>query len=1014
MSTTVSMLCALTEGMTSSDSILEGYLRTLDCDQPIYKKGTLLLFDATTMEMIPCLIDRFCPQINEKGVEIKEWNYIYDEKNGYRYLEFSLVNVFTQRAELSALHSGIIEDLAVVNSAIESGTLFYTPSLSRKHVSQSSVNAAGVVVAISPLYTPLHSEARFFVEIADSDEKSAITLSFCGDKDIHYQLCFRIGQYYTFTDLSPVTISYGRYTRNVLQYQQSSTFQIITASLYQQLEFIEDSPADQHTLTVSKISDEKTTYTGYITRIIDSVLGIYELDDAIILSVFHHFVSAQPFRVNTQIRITHYHKTYIYAENYRSFLLNDLWKMKEGLQGALVACNRTRIEIISFPRSCYIELNDLPALNDTREALAMYMITHRHTFAQCMRFLEIYATLVKRFKLVSLTADQFKSVVEKISRYIFKATNTPVTREHGDLGNDFFEHDKVCSAIGSKCTVDDKGFLSVYLDLYPVLGQCMDSLENKKEDYQVNMAGANFAFDASAIQIHSTNYTTSMGFYILGVINSNMDGRLILKDGNSSVLLSVRSGKNIQIGDMYLIRRAQYFYENLSYRKDSSTCELISAYLICDYDDLLKVFTKEDSSLIFQGRVPFDYDRLGFFGIGSNEKLSEDRQYVVGHVLKKFPITTSINKLGKYMMECRMVVRLYNLGTTMNDDFVKLDPTKFYDLILTSKNRSLHFYYQLNVDDWCVIYGLDQTETKLRTEPLDHFFMDSSHKIYPIIFSKNHINDAIVLSPLQGSRSATTVLPRPIIKISDIKNPERHCLMGNNTEYISVRGVVILKKFKQRSGCGVYDGSALALYDNYGLGTGVPNRKIELQLREPDSLKMITIDMDLTTVHYPLGLVHGATVLFRNLMRKIWNATTEYYNVGSETVIEVESSIATEQEHRIQNNPTEATSIDWIFKTNRKGEDISEKLLQVYCNVSTVMALHLKWKCSSCGFTIRIPNVMQCAKMQIVCLVPPCLLKSDGTASAEANLYGERLVFRMLRLSNAQITSLKTFCSLKK
>lgn len=1030
--TTVPMLCALKEGITSSsDSILQGHLRMLDRDQLGYNKGTLLLIDPFTQEAIPCLVDRLNAGTNRKRVEIKEWNYIYDEANGYRYLEFCLDNVFTKKAELSALRSGIVNDLEVVQAAIGTQLSFYTPSLSRTHVSQPSVNVAGVVVAISPLYTPPHTEARFFVEIADGDEKSAVTLYFCGDKDIHYQLCFRIGQYYTFTDLSPVTISYGRYTRDVLQYQQNSTFQIITASIYQQLEFALEAPppsaaaANKHHLTVTKITNERATYTGYITRIIDSVLGIYELDDSVILSVFHHFVSAQPFRVNTKVQITHFHKTCIYSDHYRSILLNDVWKLDKQHREALVACNRTRIEVLAFPRSCHIGVNDLPAPNETREALAMYMIRHRYTFAQCMRFLEIYATLVIRFELVSLTTDQFKRVVENISRFVFKATNTPVTRRHGDLGNDFFQHDKVCSAIGSKCTVDDGGYLSVYLDLYPKLDECKAYLDERKKDYHVDLAGANFAFDVSAVPVQSTPFDTSMGFYILGVIELSKDGRYVLRDSQSSVFLSIGSGKkkNVQLGDMYLIPRGQYFYEDLSRRKNLETSGLSSTYLACDSDDLLKVFSmtssSNDADLIFQIRHNFQPDKVGYFSIGSNpEKMSTDRQYVVGQVLKKFPMITTLTKVATRLMESRMVVRLYNLGATTNDDFIKLDSSKYYDLCITSRNESLKFYYQLNVGDWYVIYGLNQRETHLRNpDSTSSYFLDLTHKIYPIVLSKEPVDDAIVLIPVLGRQRPTATkveLPRPVLTISQITDPQRPHTLTNNAEYINVRGVVILKKFDQRRGFGVYDENALESYVNCGVGTGVPHRAIQIQLREQDSLQMITISIDLTYGHYPLGLVHGATVVFRNLMRKVYRIDAVYYNAGNETLIEVESINTAQHVNRLQNNAIKATSIGWISQMLQENVDISDKAFQIYCSVSTVMVLQMKWKCSQCGFTVKNSECYAiCDDANRVFYASMYVELADGTASAFANVDGERLVFRLLRLSNAQITALKNFVLLE-
>lgn len=1021
--TTVSTLCALKEGMTSSsDSVLQGHLRMLDRDQLSYKKGTLVLINAITQEAIPCLVDRLNAETNRKRVEIREWNYIYDEVNGYRYLEFCLDNVFTKKAELSALRSGIVNDLKVVQAALAKRIPFYTPSLSRTQVSQSSVNVAGVVVAISPLYTPPQSEARFFVEVADADEKSVVTLYFCGDKDVHYQLCFRIGQYYTFTDLSPVTISYGRYTRDVLQYQQNSTFQMITASIYQQLEFTTEEPlASKHDLTVTKIVNERATYTGYITRIIDSVLGIYELDDAIIFSVFHHFVSAQPFRVNTKVQITHFHKTCIYADDHPSILLSDVWKLDERHREALVACNRTRIEVLAFPHSCHVGVNDLPASNETREALAMYMITHRYTFAQCMRFLEIYATLVIRFELVSLTTDQFKSVVENIGRFVFKATNTPVTRRHGDLGNDFFQHDKVCSAIGSKCTVDERGYLSVYLDLYPKLDECKYYLDERKKDYQVDLAGANFAFDVSAVPVKSTRFDTSMGFYILGMIELSKDGRFLLKDSQSTIVLSIASGKkNIQLGDMYLVPRGKYFCEDLSRKKNLETSGLSSTYLSCDSDDLLKVFSpsSNDTDLIFQIQHNFQPEQVGFFSIGSNpEKMSTDRQYVVGQVLKKFPIITSLTKVASRLMESRMVVRLYNLGATTNDDFIKLDPRRYYDLIITSRNESLKFYYQLNVGDWCVIYGLNQRETNLRNPNSTGYFMDLTHKIYPIVRSKEPVNDAVVLIPVLGRHrpTATTIeLPRPVLTISQIIDPQRQYTLTNNIEYINVRGVVILKKFDKHYGFSLYDENALESYVTCGIGTGVPRRKLQIQLREQDSLQMITISVDVTYTHYPLGLVHGATVVFRNLMRKVYRGDSVYYNAGDETLIEVESTNTAQYVNRLQNNAIEATSIGWISKMIQENVDICDKLLQLYCSVSTVMMLQMKWKCSQCGFTVKNSECYAiCEDAHRVFYASMYVELSDGTASANANVNGERLVFRLLRLSNAQITALKNFVLLE-
>jgi hypothetical protein len=1051
----------------STESQLMGTLFIVTNENDIHERGTILLRDFATKESIVCVVDHFLPKLNSSTAYIHIWSFIRDEDLGVNHLEFLLDDIYRSPTPDSLLLTDYLDDDQPAIQASLKHNSFYKPGPCLKLIPKdTTVNIAGTVEAISVLYCKEDTPAAFFVQLCDQDV--SVYIMFYGNSFIPFYTSLDIGSIYMFQGLKVTTILNKR---GVLSFSElDSRYHPLTLHQYQHelLEIKEPPPppppstvVDQAEDTLTLIPPEQdktpTTYTGCITRVIDSIFGIYELDHCLILSLFHYlgYSASNPFRVMTRIRLHHIHIATIEPDDGKTtHLFSTLWKAPpianiDSLRYmAVVACMKSHVEIVSFPphnefHESSVSITphgDLPEEAEIKEHVYMECTSSHATFEQFIRRLEIYAALLVKFMNSPLVLDlnRFKIAYDTILGQVFALTQSHTFKLAGDPVGDFLMHHESCIAVGHTT-----GVLHVVVDSYPFLDQVKTLMEGQLKEYCLNLAGSSKFFEASHVETQLATYDQTDNYCILGMVDALPDGRLYLMDGYSRILLVVADSQMMDLGGIYLVRRAQMFAEDLSYIREETQDtaramrqELSSRYIVCQDKDLIPLTMA--SNKIFQVHTRFlddQHKELRKYQLSSMENdqvLNQDHQYLAAHVVTVYPTQVCFTAEGKLYLESRVAVQLYNMDglliTLDYQNFIPTDDLRECILILDSREKSLSWSHLLQVDTRWIIYGLDKQGSKLpeaHRRRLTFLLNTDKHSIYPLLYKHTHNIDAIQLQPVFSSNSTQHTSPN-VHNVSDFSNANNNLpaslseVISNNffRKLVNVQGVVVTKSFTDGfENVSLVSRRALQLYQDLGISTGKPTRRLFVQLRQPDTLDVLDIFIDLTKVRYPLGLVIGSTVVFRNLIRKLKasSSTREIFCLTEGfTTIQIintkPSSSVIGMLPSTEQVPTRTISsfMDPVNGGVVLSSDQESPMFKLYCSIQSIIALTLKWECRDCGSIVRNNDCYSMCKNASRAFIANAFVQvSDGSGNANASMDGEPLIFKMLQLSSKQMDALK-------
>lgn len=1061
----VGELYQLDYGTTSTeqgDCPLRGILSVIseEKDPHGYEQGTIILQDDQDIRYsLLCVVDRYLPQLNNLPVYVRKWNYIYDEARDSRYLEFVMDSVILSLSQQqSFLRDKITEDTLYLERLLtrQQDTIIYTPNHTIPPTVKDDINIAGKVKAISALYNQPGTESRFFLQLAtdkeEQDEK-CIEILFSGNNIVKYYRYFKIGCFYAFQHLKSFKLKTAQQQQQQQQivylYQDTpSTCRMISPSIYinglkprssttNLIEYPTSSAAAAAAKKPTKFGKEKlSTYRGTITRLVDEVFNIYELDNQFQLSLFN-FVDKPfydlPIRCGTKITISQFHTADIITkqEDEPSMLLHQLWNTCSNM--FFVACAKTRLELVSIPKD---DCDPPPFLEGDDCSLKMKIsrdLFERHaTFSQFMRQMEIYAVL--KFNFPGLVSNKaFMQAFEGIRNHIFQLTRTRGERSCGDFENDFLFHEKVCSAIGSEYSRKDKFVvtLETFLDLDQVKSLLMDQLQ----DYKLDIAGGNSMFEEGLVQVKMASLEDHESDYcVIGMVDFLADGRLYLFSGDSNnkkkILLST-TVQGLKLGSIYIVRRAQLFQEDLSYMDDdddiSTKHTLDMTYLCCDAQDLIP--TRRSSDLQFYMKHPGQGLNAALVFITNNhgiELMDGLQAYMVGYVENMEPTKTRPNndkkKKGTNSLGSGMTVILYKLGQK-TDEFIEPES---YQVIMDSTRGSLKFSKQVEVGQWYIFAKISpQALTSIPATSISprrpQLYLDASVVIYPIHFDQDQINEnTVTMVPVLSKKRVQFDDKDPTRKIYSVKeflliddtaHPKLQKKGQNSlfTHPLHVRGIVVTKKFVDGwDKTTMTEKDALQLYQELGVGTGKARRKLFLQLRQHDGLEVFNVYSYLDKLEYHIGLIPGATVTFGNLERRTTKAGGLYFNANENTTIHVECTLPPPG---VQSLPIGHMERRYLSSFRKQDGSLKVKLedtvVKLCCQVTSIITLQLKYECKDCRSIVRDNECFgQCKNASRILVASAFVQIDDGTACANANVDGERLVFRLLRIGPNQEESM--------
>ncbi|KAG2230894.1 hypothetical protein INT48_003343 [Thamnidium elegans] len=976
-----------THGQTSNGQKLSGMLFMVTKGTSL-ERGTTELVDLTTKQFIPCLVDGFIPKYHKVKVLITEWNYIFDSVNGYRYLEFQLDSVFTERSEESILRRHILSQNILYQSLQH---VFYVPNHKLSCATAKRIDLAGQIYAISSLFALPDIRSHFYLQLVR--DQQCVTIQFSGKDCEKFHRYFRIGSLHCFRNLSIISVSGS----DMLSFDSNASNCVITPIQYQEITIKPNHPT--YPLTVTEVYEDPVKFTGSITRVIDALFGIYELENKLILCLFHYmnYSPDRPFRLGTRLCIFQFHATKLSTSLHTSHLLN-LWQVQNDCP-MLIACQNTSIEIKSFAPHYTVPTEPIQSIK-LKHMVYMDIVMHQTNFIQLMQQLEIYATLQYKFSnTTDLDEEALLKAFESIRKHALGIMEPCQIDSEG-----FLRHNEVCQVV--TCGKN------VMLNSYPDLKNVKSNLEDKLVPYSLDLAGENHMYEQNKVFIQRALFDNE--FVLLGRVDMVHDGRIVLVDNSSRILLITT--KNIEVGAIYICIRARLFREDLS-TVNMETREVVRpdcTYLSCDGSDLYAVYRPQQTTFQIQQDISsivvdrFVCDRL--------VETYQQRFYVV-HVITTFPI--EVMRQHENVMENRVIAVLYSLQGPQSKP-ISIDAGKRIILVTNNRNQSLKFNRQLQLDRWCVILGLIQPGSN--ENKTTFFLSEKLHEIYPIIMTTKQTANTIQLRAIasdlpQSTATTATNIIEPVYNISQLTTEALYSdpkdMEKGKHFYIkpaNITGIIVSKHFSKGFAEDlVSDKEAEEAYHAFGIGTAKSNRNIQVQLRQLDGLETIVIYIDSPTQHYPLGLVTGAHVTFRNLLRKHGRHSAYRFHciTNSESTFEVETTIAPENDV-INKEDIPVIVFSQLHSELVDGIEREDTIFKVCCYIRSVILLRLKWYCITCKSIVRNGNCYyMCESGQQIFLASAYIELSDSKACGNANVDGERLVFQILNLNERQCEALK-------
>ncbi|KAI9266949.1 hypothetical protein BY458DRAFT_210744 [Sporodiniella umbellata] len=217
---------------------------------------------------------------------------------------------------------------------------------------------------------------------------------------VEYYHMFCVGSLYAFNHLTRSSaFDTQEGLMSLFEYDEDiSSVQMITPSQYENaLQALNTNVSG-----VMKYGHENTTIDAYITRVVDTLLGVYEVNNSEIICLFKcpKYNALRPFRVSTKLRLHHVHRVSIKAyKSHNSNLFENLWGSSsyqsidnQKIYGVVIACSRSDLQILSFPVHCDI-VQTIHQWASTELLIDVYnKIVHLHIL-DVFRILEIYCLL---------------------------------------------------------------------------------------------------------------------------------------------------------------------------------------------------------------------------------------------------------------------------------------------------------------------------------------------------------------------------------------------------------------------------------------------------------------------------------------------------------------------------------------------------------------------------------------------------------------------------------------------
>lgn len=973
-------LTQFTTGTTSelTQRIISGFLSIAtneDCDE---ERGTISLIDQITKIKLICLIDFLTPQLLNIPVYINRWVYVNNEELGIQYIEIQMSHIYKDVACSQSLLSQSLQLCArKANVCIENNIPFNEPSLFLSSSMQSPTNMTGIVSAISILFVKPDSPASFFIQLVNTTkEPSAVTASimFHGDSLIKYYRYFQIGVAYTFESLDLAIVGEPAHTLFSFIDTQSVCNMITLDQFYNEITIKNPSFLKQHADTPPLLISEHTaepnsTYTGRITRVIDSLFGIYELDRKFLVCLFHYlgYSPSTPYRVNTLLRLHHVHAALIQPEDGRtSHLFQSLWHAPlhnpENTQYmVLVACVKSHVNIIDMSMDHIFSPESDLLDTQMRDYIYIDSLKRHCDFSNLIRQLEIYAALSVKFGVDDF--DTFKHAYTQIRDLTFARTRSRTKRGIRNFVHDFFKHETLCVAVTNN---------PIIVESYPFLSDVQASLEQRLEEVDLRLPGTQEnRFDRGHVNTQVAQYQLTDAYCILGQIKASGDGRLYLADNASRVLLMIhRTTPRCQVGDLYMVKKCKWVKENLS--------SLWCTYMVVQERSFVSLNLP---CVRFQVASRAKRFRL-------TQARPEFKSLMAFYVVDKYPIKMMYDAEGQVYLTSRVVVQWCPVEGYS-------EPEAKGMIVLTSKRKSLKWDQDVRVGTLWMVEG-----------PIRASLDVDQHLLFPISIGDGDA-EAIRLEPVMEDNEE--VLEK-VYNVSDLLLPELQSKVNSffYEKAVCVQGVVVHKRFT--SGYKTYDSSGqLALYEQLGVGTGKFNRKLFIQLREMNGIDVLNVYMDVDRVHYPLGMIVGSVIRIRHLIRRGRGDAGVYGIVDDNACIEImdmepPALFLTEQKTR-----TIASFLDPVLGYP---QDESEEIFKLFVYTQSIMSLTMKWVCQECGSAVHMNECYgMCENAPRVFMANAYVQVSDGTSHAHVSVDGEHLVFSLLQLTIKQADALKTIAT---
>ncbi|KAI8141896.1 CST, telomere maintenance, complex subunit CTC1-domain-containing protein [Fennellomyces sp. T-0311] len=988
----VNKQCLVEESQTSTQVQASIVGRFDICTDEKARRGSILIRDLTTIDSLICRVDKFHHDLVGMAVCISTWNYIYHQNASW--LEVYLDDVFPlgSNTAQSILQQSIHAE-QIANELLPTLDLWSITDL-LCCPSEQVVHVAGRIVS-----KPVSSGAQFVIELASLHGEASALVVFQGDTRWYHTFVVGTCHVFVYVKTASVTIE-EEPVRGVLAFipGQSRTYQMSERQI-QQLPAPSIETTDERLPPAIPRPVETTSmasYKGMVTRVIDPVFGVYELDHQLVTCLFNYtdYALMYPYRQGMQLHISGAHMLAVDIGSaiMRTYRAPTVERGDTQAHVILVGCLRTHVQIVGFPTHTDLELPD------TR---------YGPLFSECVRIRADFDTLIQKLEMYAAITGKFsqslsKQQIRKISR-----SNEKPSKPFGDMYGDIFHHQQACSAVKTRAN-------TAQLKRYPCVSD-MTQLLLEARQLPSHYAGSTASSrEDMRVEVFLASFDeTKDDMIMMGIVDSMSDGRLYFMDdsGKIPLVLLPQQNQRFHRGDMYRLRRFRLVREDLDYQEEHGEKVMLDCvYILCDTNDMqrvAKIKSAQQQSIALPATL--DTQRVAGF-----KRPRDTKSLSVLQVLRVQPTTVTTQLDKTFELDAHVQAIRYPV---IDDDNTSSTTPDEVHLILNSKTQSMQYLPQLRAGCWIGIV----TDNKESTVSVDHskylprnirmpkqlpqsLVVDRQHTI----LTTNPTEKAIRLTPIDGSSVAAVTPPR-IHQVTDLfklsKDENAGVQIGNKMfhETVNVQGVIVSKGFREHHerALATIDTNARQIFEQYGVGTGQQGRnQLFFRVRQTDGLDTVDIYMDVWKQRYPLGMIPGSLVTFYNVVRRATDLGVRCQALActSAEVSEVHDpraeTILTEQIPRKRLADITRASDPMVFKFD--------------CTIKYISSVTLSWQCTHCG------TALSNGKCYRQCKMAPRLFTAhaiatlfDGTGQARAYFDGDRLVFGLLNMNEAQIDKIK-------